>query len=119
MLAPKKTLVGLAGQKAWHICAGEAAPRISGKYLPSQLRTQKAGPALTTTGRGGGDCGSKDEVCCIASGRHRKKIKQAFGRTHFGRQRHGANDGGSNKHAAQLALKGQFGTQRLLHRTSL
>ena len=22
---------GLAGQKAWHICAGEAAPRISGK----------------------------------------------------------------------------------------
>ena len=46
-----------------------------------------------------------------------KEIKQAFGRTHFGRQRHGANDGGSNKHAAQLALKGQFGTQRLLHRT--
>src|SRR6478672_13712945 len=63
MLEPKKTLVGLAGQKAWHICAGEAAPRISGKYLPSQLRTQKAGPALTTTGRGG-DCGSKDEVGC-------------------------------------------------------
>jgi hypothetical protein len=46
-----------------------------------------------------------------------KEIKQAFGRTHFGLQRHGANDGGSNKHAAQLALKGQFGTQRLLHRT--
>ena len=70
MLEPKKTLVGLAGQKAWHICAGEAAPRISGKYLPSQLRTQKAGPALTTTGRGGGDCGlllkrsPKDEVWC-------------------------------------------------------
>src|ERR1700738_1319684 len=55
MLGPKNTSVGLAGQKAWHICAGEAAPRISGKYLPSQLRTQKAGPALTTTGRGGGD----------------------------------------------------------------
>src|SRR3954462_331480 len=65
MLEPKKTLVGLAGQKAWHICAGEAAPRISGKYLPSQLRTQKAGPELTTTGRGGGDCGLLlDEVCC-------------------------------------------------------
>src|SRR5258705_981252 len=70
MLEPKKTLVGLAGQKAWHICAGKAAPRISGKYFPSQLRTQKAGPALTTTGRGGGDCGlllkrlPKDEVCC-------------------------------------------------------
>src|SRR3954453_23829340 len=65
MLEPKKTLVGLAGQKAWHIWAGEAAPRISGKYLPSQLRTQKAGPELTTTGRGGGDCGLLlDEVCC-------------------------------------------------------
>ena len=46
-----------------------------------------------------------------------KEIKQAFGRTHFGRQRHRANDGGSNKHAAQLALKGQFGMHRLLHRT--
>jgi hypothetical protein len=45
MLEPKKTLVWLAGQKAWHICAGEAAPRVSEKYLPSQLRTQKAGPA--------------------------------------------------------------------------
>src|ERR1700749_4600009 len=69
MLEPKNTSVGLAGQKAWHICAGEAAPRISGKYLPSQLRTQKAGPALATTGRGG-DCGlalktlSEGEVCC-------------------------------------------------------
>jgi hypothetical protein len=46
-----------------------------------------------------------------------KEIEQAFGRTHLGRQRHGANDGGSNKHAAQLALKGQFRTQRLLHPT--
>src|SRR4249920_1123559 len=70
MLEPKKTLVGLAGQKAWHSCAGAAAPRISGKYLPSQLRTQKAGPPLTTTGRGGDDCGlllkglPKNEVCC-------------------------------------------------------
>src|SRR3954468_22535335 len=66
MLEPKKTLIGLAGQKAWHICTGEAAPRTSGKYLPSQLRTQKAGPALTTAGRGGGDCGLllKGDVCC-------------------------------------------------------
>jgi hypothetical protein len=51
-----------------------------------------------------------------------KEIEQAFGRTHLGRQRHGANDSGSNKHASQLALKGQFGTQWLLHptqRTSL
>ena len=50
MLEPKKTSVGLAGQKAWHICVGEAAPRISGKYFPSQLRTQKPGPELATTG---------------------------------------------------------------------
>jgi hypothetical protein len=51
-----------------------------------------------------------------------KEIEQAFGRTHLGRQRQGANDGGSNKHTTQLALKGQLGTQRLLHpteRTSL
>jgi hypothetical protein len=46
-----------------------------------------------------------------------KEIEQAFCRTHLGRQRHGANDGGSYKHAAPLALKGQFGTQRLLHPT--
>src|SRR6516164_7276372 len=59
MLEPKNTSVGLAGQKAWHICAGEAERRISGKYLPSQLRTQKAGPEPETTGRAGGDgCGS-------------------------------------------------------------
>ena len=44
MLEPKNTLVGLAGQKAWHIWAGDALPRINGKYRPSQLRTQKAGP---------------------------------------------------------------------------
>src|ERR1700756_2818866 len=72
MLEPKNTLVGLAGQKAWHICAGEAAPRISRKYLPSQLRTQKAGPELATTGRGGGVCGlvlkgsAKNEACGAA-----------------------------------------------------
>src|ERR1700745_3898629 len=73
MLEPKNTLVGLAGQKAWHICAGEAAPRISGKYLPSQLRTQKGGPELETTGFGGGGWGlllktlPKNEVwfCCF------------------------------------------------------
>src|SRR3569833_3644292 len=54
MLEPKKTLVGLAGQKAWHICTGEATPRKSGKYLPSQLRTQNAGPEPLATVRGCG-----------------------------------------------------------------
>src|SRR5881227_1221585 len=80
MLEPKETLVGLAGQKAWHICAGEAAPRIRGKYLPSQLRTQKAGPALTTAGRGGGDSGLlllrrlfKNEAWCCCFGPPPKK----------------------------------------------
>src|SRR5882724_4676861 len=58
MLEPKKTLVGLAGQNAWHIWAGEALPRIKGKYRPSQPRTQKAGPELATLVRGGGaGCG--------------------------------------------------------------
>jgi hypothetical protein len=31
MLLPKNTLVGLAGQNAWHICTGDALPRDSGK----------------------------------------------------------------------------------------
>src|SRR5258705_10644116 len=44
MLEPKNTLVGLAGQKAWHIWAGDALPRIHGKARPGELRTQKAGP---------------------------------------------------------------------------
>jgi hypothetical protein len=56
MVLPKNTLVGLAGQKAWHICAGLAPPRVvSGKYRPSQLRTQNAGPApADAAGRGAG-----------------------------------------------------------------
>src|SRR5271169_1913426 len=71
MLEPKNTSVGLAGQKAWHICVGEAASRISGKYFPSQPRTQKPGPELAITGlAGGGGCRlvlktlSKNEVWC-------------------------------------------------------
>src|ERR1700752_4267846 len=48
MLEPKNTSVALAGQKASHSCAGEATPRLKGKYFPSQLRTQKLGPELTT-----------------------------------------------------------------------
>src|SRR6185312_6410993 len=56
MLEPKYTFVGLAGQKAWHICTAEAPPpRVNGKYRPSQLRTQKAGPELATAG--GSGCG--------------------------------------------------------------
>jgi hypothetical protein len=44
--------IGLARRKAWHNCAGEALPRISGTYFsPSPLRTQKPGPELETTGR--------------------------------------------------------------------
>src|SRR5271169_6689385 len=55
MLEPKNTLVALAGQNAWHIATGEALLRISGKYRPSQLRTQNAGPETeAVTGRGGG-----------------------------------------------------------------
>src|SRR5436190_732377 len=82
MLLPKNTLVALAGQNAWHICTGVALPRIvSGKYLPSQLRTQKAGPEPATRGAaaGGGAgcglvpngsakkfaCGGAARVCCF------------------------------------------------------
>src|ERR1700722_311400 len=72
MELPKKTLVGLAGQNAWHIWAGDALPRASGKYLPSQVRTQKAGPEpLEATWRcgGGADCwlnpnGSAKKFAC-------------------------------------------------------
>src|SRR3979490_118152 len=56
MLEPKNTLVGLAGQKAWHIWAGDALPRINGKYRPSQLRTQKAGPEPATARGCGAAC---------------------------------------------------------------
>jgi len=34
------------------VVEGEALPRDSGKYLPSQLRTQNAGPETEATGRG-------------------------------------------------------------------
>src|SRR5258708_20388344 len=70
MLEPKNTSVELAGEKAGDVGGGEAAPSISGKYLPSQLRTQKAGPELATTSRGGGGCElllktlAKNEVWC-------------------------------------------------------
>jgi hypothetical protein len=74
MLEPKKTLVGLAGQNAWHICAGDALPRIKRKYRPSQLRTQKAGPEPANVDRGGGaGCGlvpngsaKNDEAWCCS-----------------------------------------------------
>src|SRR5260221_952310 len=58
MLLPKNPCVVLAGQNAWHIWAGLAL-RPKGKYLPSQLRTQKAGPEppALCTGRGGAAAG--------------------------------------------------------------
>ena len=111
MLEPKKILVGLAGQKAWHNCVGEAAPRISGKYLPSQLRTQNAGPVLAATSHGSAGAALLLKMFAEQRGllllsAAEKEIKQVFSRTYFRRQRHGANDGSNSKHAAQLALKG-------------
>src|SRR3982074_276211 len=73
MLLPKKTFVALAGQNAWHICTGVALPRVSGKYFPSQLRTQKAGPLPEAAWRGGGaGCwlrpnGSAKKLACGAA----------------------------------------------------
>src|SRR5438477_8533260 len=69
MLEPKNTLVGLAGQNAWHIWIGEALLRISGKYRPSQLRTQNEGPELAAADRGGegaccGSIGSAKKLAC-------------------------------------------------------
>src|SRR3954464_13537443 len=75
MPEPKNTLVGLAGQNAWHNCAGEAAPRISGKYLPSQLRTQKAGPEPAATGRGGNGAGVAVGCCCVGRPPKRKSSR--------------------------------------------
>src|SRR3954451_7021048 len=74
MPEPKNTLIRLAGRNAWHNCAGEAAPRISGKYLPSQLRTQKAGPEPAATGRGGAGVA----VCCCGVWRPRKRKSSRF-----------------------------------------
>src|SRR3954468_8741714 len=69
MVLPKKTLVALAGQNAWHSCTGLALPRaVSGKYLPSQLRTQKAAPPPEAAGRGGG------AGCWLKPNRSAKKL---------------------------------------------
>ena len=93
MLLPENILVVLAGQKAWHIWAGEELPRISGKYLPSQLRTQKAGPPPEATGRGGG-AGPWREIGKEIRLRRRlvllfldaaeKHVEQAFGGSRWG-----------------------------------
>ena len=86
MLLPKKTFVTLAGQNAWHIWTGEALPRISGKYLPSQLRTQNAGPEPDAIWRGCGAgcwlrpngsakklaCGAAWRCCCFGAPPNRK-----------------------------------------------
>src|SRR3984957_17122227 len=108
MLGPKNTSVGLAGQKAWHVCAGEAAPRVSGKYLPSRRRWLRIIVE---------NVGEKRGLVLLLLAAAEKEIDQALGRTHLGRQRHGTNDGGCNKRAAELTLKGRFGTQSLLHPT--
>jgi hypothetical protein len=92
--------------------------RISGKYFPSHLRTQKLGPELATpssTGRGG--CGGGFRLLLKTSLKKRvlvllllataeKEIEQALSRTRLGCQHRGADDAGSNKYAAQLSLKG-------------
>src|SRR5215470_13472562 len=98
MLEPKNTFVGLAGQKAWHICTGEALARISGKYLPSQLRTQKDGPdrSARPTGAGGG----VGEEACLRRRRlllpllraAEEEIEQAFGGDGIGGERDRSGD---------------------------
>jgi hypothetical protein len=60
---------------------------------------------------------AKNEVCCCFWPPPKKKSSKPCAELISGRQRHGANDAGSHKHAAELALKGQFGTQCLLHPT--
>jgi hypothetical protein len=60
----------------------------------------------------------KNEIWCWLATAE-KEIEQAFGRTHLGRQRQEANDGGSNKHAAQLALKGSVPNACSIRRNGL
>ncbi len=94
-------LVVVAGQNARHIWAGEARPRISGKYLPSQVRTQKAGPEPPAAAArvGGTYCGfagfcwlakgSAKEFDCCGTSRcgpgplhsAEEEVEQAFGRS--------------------------------------
>ena len=133
--AAVKHLGGLAGQKAWHICAGEALPRISGKYLPSQLRTQKAGPeppAAPSCGGGAAAAGlmakgsAKKFACCGTSrcgcccwAPPKKKSNRPSADTAAGHASSGACKGGGNKHRAapQARRDSQLCTQRLLHPT--
>ena len=113
--------MALAGQNAWHICTGEALPRIvSGKYLPSQLRTQNAGPEPATRGaararlllidaeRIGEETGLRGGLArLLFLGAAEEQIEQAFGGDAAGRQRkRPCNRSGDDKHhAAPHALK--------------
>ena len=130
IVLPKKTLVGLAGQNAWHIWTGVALPRASGKYLPSQLRTQNAGPPPEATGAWrrrlvlAERIGEKVRLrrglaLLLFLETAEKQVEQAFGGRRARRQRNGAGEerGGNEHHAAPHALKRQLCTQRLLHPT--
>lgn len=120
----------LAGQNAWQSCAGVALLRkLIGKYLPSQLLTQKAGPEPPATRADGTGAlcwvpkGSAKKFACgggaaaetPALPHPEQEVEQALG----GGIRHDEHgkDGGSQQRTARQQPKTQLCTQRLLHPT--
>ena len=85
-------------------------PRASGKYRPSQVRTQKAGPdPLEATGRGGGAGKRIGEEIRLRRGlalllslpSAEQETEQVFGRRYARRERKGSREhGDGNKHHA-------------------
>jgi hypothetical protein len=104
---------------------------VSGKYLPSQLRTQKAGPEPATRGAApdGRLIGAErigEEVRLRGSlprllflNAAEQEIEQALGRNAAGHKHKRARKGrgGHKRRAAPHARKSQLCTQRQLHPT--
>src|SRR5215475_12628198 len=125
MLEPKYTFVALAGQNDWHIWTGEAAARIKGKYLPSQVRTQKEGPELATAARGCGAgaglllkgsakklaCGDGAWRCCFCAP-PKKKSNRPSAETGWGANARGLAIAIAATSAARRRTRGRDGLLR-------
>ena len=101
---------------------------VSGKYLPSQLRTQNAGPEpadarrrcrrgllLIDAERIGEETGLRRSLpCLLFLDAAEEEIEQAFGGDAAGRQHERARQGscGNKRRAAPHARKSQLCTQR-------
>ena len=97
MLLPKKTLASLAGQNAWHICAGDMPPRSLQREILAVAAAHAEGRSAArgdlTRGGGGGAacwlrpngsakkfaCGGAPRCCCCCWRAAEQQIEEAFG----------------------------------------